>query len=421
MIAEPRRQPSCDDPVLRDALPLEEARRRILAQIAPLAECERLPIEHALGRVLAEPVKALRDVPPHANSAVDGYALRGEDLPESGGRELRIVGTALAGRPLERAIGPGEAVRIMTGAPIPPGADTVLMQEHCEAGADWVRVGPGHRVGENLRRAGEDLRRGEEVLAAGRRLRPADLGLAASQGVSELEVLRSPRVAVFSTGDELCPQGVEPGPGQIYDSNRFTLMGMLQRLGAEVIDLGSLPDDPEVMLEALERAGREADVVLTSGGVSVGEADYVKTALTTLGSVDFWKVAIKPGRPLAFGRLGDALFFGLPGNPVAVMVTFYQLVRPALLRLAGEQAPDPLLVPAVTESRLRKRPGRTEFQRGLYRREADGRLTVRPWGPDGSGILRSMSAANCFIVLPHEAGSVEAGEQVDIQPFEALE
>lgn len=418
--AEPSRSPSCTDPVEAGALPLAQALAQILAAITPIAETERLPLEDCLDRTLAEPLLARLDVPPLTNSAVDGYALRAEDLPREGGRELRIVGTALAGRPSECGVGPGEALRIMTGAPLPQGADTVLMQEHCEAGADRIRVGPGHRRGENVRAAGEDLRRGEPVFAAGRRLSPADLGLAASQGVTELNVFRRPRIALFSTGDELCPQGVEPGPGQIYDSNRFTLMGMVRRLGAEVVDLASLPDAPEVLLAELERAGAGADAVITSGGVSVGEADHVKSALAALGSVAFWKVAMKPGRPLAFGRLGRAVFFGLPGNPVAVMVTFYQLVKPALERLAGQNPEPPLLIPAVAAAPIRKRPGRTEFQRGVMWRDETGLLRVRPWGPDGSGILRSMSEANCLIVLGHDSGSLAAGEPVDVQPLAGL-
>jgi molybdopterin molybdotransferase len=415
---EQEREPSCTDAYEPDALRVDSARARIMAAVRPITEAETVAVQDALGRVLAADLRALMDVPPHENSAVDGYALCSADLPDRGKAELMVKGKALAGHPFAARIGPGECVRIMTGAPMPPGADVVVMQEHCTAGETAILIASGHRAGENVRRAGEDLRRGEVFLARGRTLGPAELGLAASQGLAEVEVIRRPRIAVFSTGDEVRAPGVALAEGQIFDSNRYTLRALLEKLGAEVIDLGIVPDSPEALRRALEQAGADGDAVITSGGVSVGEADYIKSMLRSSGEVSFWKVAIKPGRPLAFGRLGKALFFGLPGNPVAVMVAFQQFVRPAMQRLSGAQEREPLLLRARALGRLRKRPGRMEFQRGVLSRDSDGDLVVRPWGPEGSGILRSMSDANCYIVLDHDSATVEPGQTVDVQPFE---
>lgn len=405
-----------------DALTVAQARERLRAEVAPVGTIERLALRAALGRVLAEDVRSPIDVPSHTNSAVDGYALRAEDLPRAGQATLRCIGTALAGRPLEAPIGRGECARVMTGAPLPPGADTVIMQEHAERSGERVTIGARHRPGENVRAAGEDLARGEIALATGRRLQPADLGLLASIGRAEAGVYRRPRVAFFSTGDELRSIGEPLGPGLIYDSNRYTLWGMLTRLGVEAIDLGVVRDTREAVRGALRAAAASADAVLTSGGVSVGEADCVKEALAALGRVGFWQVAMKPGRPLAFGRIGDAAFFGLPGNPVAVMVSFYQFVEPALRRIAGEREIDwertGFRVPCA--SRLKKRTGRTEFQRGVLEPAADGTLTVRATGHQGSGVLRSMSVANCFIVLPPDSADVEPGALVEVQPFHGI-
>ncbi|RME35768.1 MAG: molybdopterin molybdenumtransferase MoeA, partial [Gammaproteobacteria bacterium] len=333
---------------------------------------------------------------------------------------LRRVGTALAGHPFEGSVEPGECVRIMTGAPLPEGADTVVMQEAVETEGEMVRVPAGLRPGENVRMAGEDIRRGQPVLEPGRRLTAADLGLLASVGIAEVNVFRPLRVAFFSTGDELRSIGERLRPGDVYDSNRYTLHGMLARLGAQRLDLGVVPDDPATMRRTFEEAAREADVVITSGGVSVGEADYVKGILEELGEVGFWKIAIKPGRPLAFGRVGEAVFFGLPGNPVSVMVTFYQFVQPALRRMQGEPPAEPLLVRARTVDRLKKRPGRTEFQRGRMERDTQGELTVSSVGNQGSGVLSSMHRANCFIILEPDRGGVEPGELVTVQPFDGL-
>jgi molybdopterin molybdotransferase len=403
------------------ALRLDEARARIIAAIAPVTEQQSVGLRDALGRVLAAEVRSTVDVPSHRNSAMDGYALAGSELPQAGTARLEVVGTSWAGRPYPGEVGRGRCVRIMTGATLPDATDTVVMQEHvCLDGARVV-IEAGHHVGQNVRPAGEDIRRGELALGAGTLLRPAQLGLLASIGIGAVPVLRRPRVAIFSTGDELRSIGAELEHGQIYDSNRYTLHGMLSRLQVEVIDLGVVADTREDTLRAFESAAAQADAIVTSGGVSVGEADYVTETLERHGQIGFWKVAMKPGKPIAFGRFGSAYFFGLPGNPVSVMVTFYQLVQPALRALTGARDPDPpILVRARCETRLRKKPGRLEFQRGVLERRADGAYTVRSSGHQGAGVLRSMSDANCFVILPLEQGDVEPGTEVDVQPFAGL-
>jgi molybdopterin molybdotransferase len=314
----------------------------------------------------------------------------------------------------------GECVRIMTGAVLPTGSNAVVMQEHAEVQQERVRIGPGHRCHQNVRDAGEDVKRGATVLRAGTRLRPAELGLLASLGFGELRVRRRPRIAFFSTGDELKSIGEQLGPGDVYDSNRYTLYGMLTRLGAEIIDMGVVSDDRNELRRGFREASEVADAVITSGGVSVGEADFVREILASLGQVSFWKIAMKPGRPLAFGRLGEALFFGLPGNPVSVMVTFYEFVQPALRRMMGELDPTPVSIPVRCVSKLRKRPGRTEFQRGILYRGEDGELLVRSTGQQGSGILTSVSQANCFIVLPDDSTGSSPDDMVEVQPFEGM-
>jgi molybdopterin molybdotransferase len=360
-------------------------------------------------------------VPAHDNSAMDGYAVRHADLKAEAEVTLTIAGSAFAGAPYKGTLKAGEAVRIMTGGVVPPGADTIVMQEHVKAEGTRVMIGSGHRQGQNLRRAGEDLKRGAAALKRGRRLRPADIGLIASLGIPELSVYRKLRVAFFSTGDELVSVGTAPEEGQIFDSNRYTIYGMLERLGCDVIDMGVVRDDPKLLERAFEDAAQAADVVITSGGVSVGEADFVKDLLDRLGEVVFWKIAMKPGRPLAYGRVRGAHFFGLPGNPVSVMVTFYQFVRDALLKLSGEEpiAPAPTFKVPCT-SALKKAPGRTEFQRGILSRAADGQWSVRATGEQGSGILSSMSEANCFIILPTDQGNVTAGGFVHVQVMEGI-
>ena len=403
------------------ALKLEEALTRILAEVTPVGGVETVPVREALGRVLAVDVVSQIDVPSHTNSAMDGYALRGAELQANAETRLDVIGVAAAGRPFSGVVGVGQCVRILTGAPLPEGADSVVMQERVTLEEEAAVISAGQQPGQHVRRAGEDIACGAVALAAGVLLMPAEMGMLASVGARDVSVRRRPRVAFFSTGDELRSVGEPLDTGQIYDSNRYTIYGMLTRLGVELIDMGVVRDDPAEIESAFARAAAQADAVVTTGGVSVGDADYVKEILEKLGSVGFWKVAMKPGRPLAFGRVDDALFFGLPGNPVSAMVTYYQLVQPALRALAGmPDAGPPLTMTAVSRERLRKKVGRREFQRGVLTREADGRLFVRRAGHQGSGILSSMNAANCFIVLPEEAGPAEEGDEVTVQPFSAF-
>lgn len=412
---------SCASDYDPDAMTVAGAREFIQKFLTPITGTERVAIRSALSRIVAEEILSPFDVPAHDNSAMDGYAVRFEDLRQDAKVKLKLIGTAFAGSPYAGEMRPGQAVRIMTGATIPSGADTIVMQEHAAAAAGLVEIGQGHRKGQNLRRAGEDIKAGNCVLKRGHWLRPAELGVLSSLGIAEVPVFRRLRVAFFSTGDELRSIGEPLEAGQIYDSNRYTLHGMLSRLGVDVVDMGVVRDDPELLERAFVEASTIADVVITSGGVSVGEADYVKELLSRLGEVVFWKIAMKPGRPLAYGKIGKAHFFGLPGNPVSVMVTFYQFVQDALWRLMGRaEVPMASTVQAVCTTPLKKAPGRTEFQRGVLFRESDGKLSVRVTGEQGSGILRSMSEANCFLILPEAQGNVAAGSIVEVQLMEGL-
>ena len=411
----------CADGHAGPALKLEDALARILEDVRPVEGIETLAVRSALGRVLAGDVVSTIDVPAHTNSAMDGYAFAGGDLEADGETRLAVIGVAAAGKPFAAEVAAGQCVRILTGALMPDGTDSVVMQENVEREGDIAILATGQKVGQHVRQAGEDIGAGEVALRASTQLSPAELGILASLGVSEVSVRRRPRVAFFSTGDELRHVGEPLEKGQIYDSNRYTIHGMLTRLGVEAIDMGVVRDERDAVAQAFSDAAAVADAIITSGGVSVGDADYVTETLTRSGSVGFWRVAMKPGRPFAFGRIGDALFFGLPGNPVSVMATFYQLVRPALQSLAGLPDPaPPLTVTAVCQESLRTKPGRREFQRGLLSREPDGRLVVRRTGTQGSGVLSSMSAANCFIVLAEDAGPVAAGDEVTVQPFAAF-
>ena len=413
-------QPSCADAVDSNALPVTAAMQRINALVAAVTDTELVPIRDALERILAEDVCSTINVPSHTNSAVDGYAIAAADLSQDTPRQLTIVGTTFAGQPYKENVQPGQCVRIMTGAKMPPGTDTVIMQEHVSLQGNVIRFNPGYKSGQNVRHAGEDLTIGQVAIHAGKKLTPAELGMLASMGIAEVKVRRKLRVAFFSTGDELRSLGQPLGEGEIYDSNRYTLHGMLSRLNVEIDDMGVIPDQPQAIRQAFLRASSHADVVITTGGVSVGEADYVKEIINEVGNVDFWKLAIKPGRPLAFGKINNAIFFGLPGNPVAVMVTFYQFVQPTLRRIMGQTdiAQTRFKVPCTTT--LRKKPGRVEYYRGILSTDNLGQVSVRKAGMQGSGILSSMSKANCFIVLPPHSDSVEPGQLVDVEPFEGL-
>jgi molybdopterin molybdotransferase len=407
-------------------LSVAEARAAIHAALVPVSGVETVPLAQALGRVLAAEVVSPIDVPSHDNSAMDGFAFDGAVLSADRAVTLQSVGTVYAGTPFDGTVGAGQCLRIMTGAVMPAGCDTVVPQELCRTDGPQVTVEPGViRPGENRRRRGEDLARGRAALPAGRVLRPADLGLVASLGFESVTVCRRLRVALFSTGNEIRSPGQPLDAGCIYDSNRYSLIGALQRLGVEVLDLGLVPDDPAALRATLQRAVAEADAVLTSGGVSVGDADYTRDLLAEMGQVAFWKVAMRPGRPFAFGPLRGtggrtAWLFALPGNPVAALVTFYAFAREALLVLAGAQPEALVTLSARCATAIRKRPGRTEFQRGVVERSADGSWQVRLTGSQGAGILRSLTEANALVVLGHEQGSVAAGDPVEVWLFDAL-
>lgn len=399
-----------------NSMPVEQARQFIRKFLAAPSAREAISLCDALRRTLAEDIVSPMNVPPHDYSAMDGYAARCADLGHAP-RKLKIAGSAFAGRAFAGRIGEGECVRIMTGALIPDGCDCVVMQEEVRIDGATVEIGGGRRPGENIRRAGEDIAMGSTVLARGQMIRPAEMGLLASLGFSQVTVYRKLKIALLSTGDELQQPGSPLAAGRIYDSNRYTLMGMLGELGVEVMDMGAIRDDRASLKAALLDAASRADAIISSGGVSVGEADYVKQLLDEIGEVVFWKIAMKPGKPLAYGKIGTSHFFGLPGNPVAVMVTFQQFVRDALRVLMGQQPKPPLEFQVISADRIRKVPGRTEFQRGLLGRNEAGSPVVRTTGEQGSGILSSMSKANCFIVLPAVQGNVEAGSTVQVQPF----
>jgi molybdopterin molybdotransferase len=403
-----------------DALPVARVREIVERVVAPVEAIERVAIRAALGRVLAEDLVSPIDVPSSDNSAMDGYAVRADDLAAHGSTTLRVAGTALAGQPYAGDAARGEAVRVMTGALMPEGFDTVVIQEAVVVDGERVIVPAGQQRGQNRRRRGEDLARGKPALRAGKRLVPADLGLLASLGFVEVPVRRRLRVAFFSTGDELRSVGEPLGPGEVYDSNRYTIFGMLTRLGVEVIDMGVVRDDPDTLERAVRTASECADAIVSSGGVSVGEADFTRRIMAKLGDIAFWNIAMRPGRPMAFGRIGKASYFGLPGNPVAVMIAFYFFAREALLRQMGVQAEPLPFVRARCASALRKRPGRTEYQRARLVHEADGTMSVHSVGHQGSGVLRSMSEANCIVVLHHGQGDVAPGDAVDCVAFEGL-
>ena len=428
--------------LLSSSLHVDEARKAIAQMVDELiaeskalndpADIETVSLDQAINRILAEDVLSPIDVPSADNSAMDGFAFNSKCL-ETNAPEiaLTVVGTAFAGKPYEGSVGEGQCLKIMTGALMPADCDTVIPQEFTESGDNILIRFKQNQVqsGENRRLRGEDLQKGKPAIAAGRLLRPSDLGLAASLGIATLKVNRKLKVAILSSGDELRSLGQALENGSIYDSNRYSLTGLLNRLNLEIIDCGIVRDDPASLKAAFCKAAKHADVLISSGGVSVGEADFTKQIMQELGDVGFWKIAMRPGRPMAFGMLRPVpgksparktLFFGLPGNPVAVMVTFYQFVRAALLQLNGANQTEPVLTQAISELPIRKKPGRTEFQRAILGRSLDGRPTVKLTGSQGAGILRSMSEANCFVILQHDQGNIAAGEWVDIALFDGL-
>ncbi|EEW07927.1 bifunctional molybdopterin-guanine dinucleotide biosynthesis adaptor protein MobB/molybdopterin molybdotransferase MoeA [Vibrio mimicus] len=407
---------ACCDTLSPAFLSVEQGREKILSLMSPLAETESVAIQECYQRVLAREVHSPINVPAYRNSAMDGYALRSDDLERD---SYRVVAEVLAGSHYPKTVELGEAVKIMTGAPMPLGADTVVMREQATQNGDVVSfAGAKIKTGQNVRQAGEDLAQGQAVFNSGQRLLSPEMGMLASLGFAHADVFRSLKVAIFSTGDEVQAPGGEIEPNSIFDSNRFTLTGLLKQLGCQVIDLGIIEDDEAKMMQVLEQAARQADVVITSGGVSVGDADFIKSALEKLGQIDFWRINMRPGRPLAFGQIAGKPFFGLPGNPVAVMVSFINFVEPALRKMQGEQGWQPLKVNAIALEELHSRQGRTEFSRGVYAFNTQGQLTVRTTGKQGSGILRSMSEANCLIEIAPAIDTVKVGESVTIIPLQ---
>lgn len=398
---------------------LEQALEKLFSQTQTITCSETIPLTDATQRIAATDIISPINVPPFDNSAMDGYGLRFSEW--DGKTPMPIAGKSFAGQPMQGELPQGSCVRIMTGAPIPHGVDTVIMQEEAEETAQGILFTGTVKKGSNIRRAGEDIAKGSSVIPAGTLLSTAQLPLISSLGVSTVNVYRRLKVAVFSTGDELQAVGLPLAEGQIYDTNRFTVRLMLEKLNCEIIDLGVIPDSPEKLKQTFIEADKQADLVISSGGVSVGEADYTKQILDELGQIGFWKLAIKPGKPFAFGKLSSAWFCGLPGNPVSAALTFYQLVQPLIARLAGHsqwKAPARFKVPVTTP--LKKSPGRLDFQRGVLSVDNHGQLQVATTGHQGSHVFSSFSQANCFIVLERERGRVAAGETVDVEMFNYL-
>ncbi|GAB57940.1 molybdopterin molybdotransferase MoeA [Rheinheimera nanhaiensis] len=411
-----------DNRVSKPMLSAEQAVLQMLSEVAPLTQTISVPISAALDRVLAQPVVSGINVPGYDNAAMDGYALRAAEVAP--GQPLTVAGVALAGHAFTDRVPAGSCVRITTGAVMPAGLDSVVMQEQVELTQTDLQQQLVCQLvpspGEHVRRAGEDIAKGAAVFAAGHKLRPADVGLLASIGIANVKVRRQLKVAICSSGDELVPPGQSLPDGHIYDSNRYVIAAMLYRLGVEVIDLGLLPDDPKAIEQVFTQAMTQADVLITSAGVSVGEADYTRQILHKLGQINFWQVAIKPGKPFAFGKLNSCWFFGLPGNPVAAVVTLEQLVQPVLRKLSGETVTANVkLLSAECEVPLKKQPGRMDFQRGWYWQGETG-LKVKTLGSQSSGMLSSIANANCYIVLERDSSSLPAGETVSILPFSNL-
>lgn len=415
-------QANCNDNNESGLIHFDLAKKTILASSPALQDIQQIPIEQARGRCLAESIISPINVPAHTNSAVDGYALRGADLaPENTEKNLTVQATILAGEFFSTHCLANHCLRIMTGAAMPDELDTVIMQEHCQRSEDKIRIDARHTTGQNVRQAGEDIQKGATVLTKGKMLCPADIGLLASLGFTEIKVIRKLRIAIASTGDEIHSTSANPPDGGLYDSNRYSLLAALDRPGIELINLGIIRDQEGDLLKRFNEAAEFSDVIISSGGVSVGEADFTKAVLKSSGQVDFWKVAIKPGRPIAVGKIKQSIFFGLPGNPVAVLVTFYQLVLPALEKMLGiNDKPIAPVLKARSLETIRKKPGRTEIPRGIVSQSESGELQVRTTGKQGSGILSSMSMANAFIILEHDRESISKGDWVDVQLFSGL-
>jgi len=417
------RETSCASDFETDALSVDDARIKIYDEIKPITGTEKLSLRKCLQRFLAEDISSPINVPSHINSAMDGYAIAGKDLPSDGEKSYHVIGTSFAGTPSDKIYQTGQAVRIMTGGVLPKGTDTVIMQEMVELSADKssITIQAEHQQGQNVRLPGEDIAKDHLLFSAGRKFSAADLGILASLGICECRVYRKPRVAFFSTGDELRSVGDILEKGQIYDSNRYTLFAMLKQIDVEILDMGVVRDTPDAIKEAMIEASEMADIVITSGGVSVGEADYIKPTLNDLGTTIFKKIRMKPGRPLTFGRInntrGQSWLFGLPGNPVAVMITFLQFVQPAIQYISSGKKTTFFTIKATTQDKVYKRPGRTEFQRGIFKQKENGEIVVKRTGRQGSGILTSMSIANCFILLAEDSASIEEGDTVEILPF----
>ena len=418
------KQPSCDDPIEPELLPVSVALQRMQAQIKAIEATETVPLRESLNRVLSGELHSPIPVPAYTNSAMDGYAISSADLPKSGEASLQVLGTVWAGTPLGSKIESGQAARIMTGGMMPEGTDTVVIQEHVQAEGDLITIDGTTSPGRNVRLAGEDIKTGDTVLPRGTLINPAELGLIASLGIDKVTVTRRIVIAFFSTGDELraleTHAGEELGPGEIFDSNRHTLFALLSKLNVELIDLGVVADTREATRSAVTEAASRADLVITSGGVSAGQADFVSQTIAELGELTFWKLAMRPGRPLACGEINGTHFFGLPGNPVAVMVTFYEFVQPTIKMMMGCKDTEPLLFTAIAAHAIRKVPGRIEYQRGILNTAEDGTLTVQTTGKQGAGRLSSMCLADCLMVLPAECDGVEPGDTVQVQPFHGL-
>ena len=415
-------QPSCTDINEPGLLHIDQAKNTILAAIPVVLDTQKIPIEQAKGRCLAEAIISPVQVPPHTNSAVDGYAIRSSDLAaKNASVRLKIQSTVLAGQFTTESCRSGYCIRIMTGAAMPKDLDTVIMQEHCQMTTNAIQIDDRHRKGQNVRQAGEDIQQGTSVLKKGKMLSPADIGLLASLGISEIKVRRKLRIAIASTGNEIYSIASVVPDGGLYDSNRYCLLAALDRPDIELINLGIIADKEAELLERSNEAASYADVIISTGGVSVGEADFTKAALQASGDITFWKVAIKPGRPIAFGKIKQSMFFGLPGNPVAVLITLYQFVLPALEKMLGiTDKPIAPLIKARSLEAIRKKPGRTEVQRGIVTQTDTGELQVTTTGKQGSGILSSISMANCFIILRHDQDKVKIGDWVDVQLFSSL-